>query len=158
MAEDISRDRRMPVAKAVSTQVIGRSPASVRGIPHKRSAPLRDAPRAYSRPPTLGGGGSDRPGCNTGVFRAQPSSGCPKRAGERHVLRTRFRRWNLRTHGVPDTGTLRLSAATRRLAEGDPDIAAECTADAGFGRQDRAGYGPHKVCRTDARRRIVVPA
>jgi hypothetical protein len=42
--KDLGRDRRTPVTKAVATQVIGRSPASVRGIPHKRSAPLRDAP------------------------------------------------------------------------------------------------------------------
>ena len=41
--EDIGRDRWIPVAKAVSTQVIVPSPANVRGIPHKRSAPLRDA-------------------------------------------------------------------------------------------------------------------
>jgi hypothetical protein len=41
--EDIGRGHRMPVAKAVSTQVIVRSAANVRGNPHKRSAPLRDA-------------------------------------------------------------------------------------------------------------------
>ena len=41
MAEDIRRARRMPVAKAVSTQVIGWSPSNVRGIPHKRSAPAK---------------------------------------------------------------------------------------------------------------------
>jgi hypothetical protein len=52
--EDIGRDYRTAVVKAVSTQVIGRSPANVRGISHKRSAPVRDATPALRRCATQG--------------------------------------------------------------------------------------------------------